>query len=83
MSNPTRKPETRCWSCVRSMPTPGVGCRWARYLKPVIGWVALETTYKGYYGKPDTNSFMVLQCPLYIKEPKPKMMIKYPVIYDL
>lgn len=52
--------DTLCWSCTR----PGTNfCSWDRELAPVNGWVAVGTKVDDY------DTFRVLHCPLYQKEP--------------
>ncbi len=51
---------TLCWSCTK----PGTGrCSWDRELVPVEGWVAAPTQTDGF------DTFCVLHCPEYQKEP--------------
>lgn len=60
--------ETLCWHC--SVPGTG-GCSWDDQdnQKPVPGWVAKKTVWKGYgkYAK-EYDSYIVMKCPLYKNE---------------
>lgn len=62
--------ETLCWSCT----SPGTGrCCWDRDLTPVAGWTAEPTKTDGF------DTFRVLKCPLYIKQPPRKHNFSMPL----
>ena len=49
--------QTLCWSCTRT------DCSWMQNFKPVDGWEAVKTVYKGVFELLD--SYIVKKCPLY------------------
>lgn len=62
--------ETLCWSCT----CPGTDrCSWDESLTPVEGWEAEPTVTDGF------ETFRVINCPLYIKEPPRKMRYELPI----
>lgn len=62
--------ETLCWSCA----CPGTDrCSWDESLTPVDGWEAEPTVTDGF------ETFRVINCPLYSKEPPRKMRYDLPI----
>lgn len=62
--------ETLCWSCT----APGTGrCSWDVDLTPVDGWDAEATKTDGF------DTFCVIRCPLYIKQPERKAALSMPI----
>ena len=38
------KPESLCWDCANAVPTETRGCTWSRFLEPISGWDAEDTS---------------------------------------
>lgn len=74
----TMNKPTLCWTCQRAV---GANmCDWAKYFEPVKGWVAKPVKIgTGRYNDKVINSYLVITCPLYIKDVKKK---KKEVKYD-
>ena len=80
--------DTLCWDCGNHFLKCEQRCCWSEEFKPVEGWVADSTTIREKNDADsdvvDVSSFLVHECPLYIKQPyvgkkeiKIKVMIDY------
>ena len=72
---PKNKCETLCWNCKRATNGEGFECPWAARGKPVKGWKAeegaiFEIPIHNSHGFREEQSYIVLECPLYIKDKK-------------
>lgn len=62
--------ESLCWSCT----CPGTDrCSWDESLTPVEGWEAEPTVTDGF------ETFRVINCPLYIKDPPRALRYNLPI----
>ena len=58
-----------CWGCARSMPGSKNSCPWATRFEPIPNWTAEPTILRSAVpGYPDTNSFHISSCPLYVPD---------------
>ena len=65
-----RKSMTICWGCQNAVPDEVRGCRWSRYLEPVDGWTAVESSTVRYDGgcRRVIRSALVIECPEFIPD---------------
>lgn len=65
---------TLCWDCKNSVPDGTHGCPWSERFQPVPGWKAEKTkflqqyTLRGKVIRRNTDSYRVLECPMFIVE---------------
>lgn len=71
----TVKRDTLCWTCARAAEGTASECPWAAEFRPVPGWTAEPTRIQmwssdnGEHNTPHiTESYCVIQCPLYRAE---------------
>ena len=54
-----------CWDCERSYKKT---CSWAKRFVPVQGWTAEERVILGTHCTPNTISYRVDACPLFVRD---------------
>ena len=59
---------TLCWDCQRA--AGKWMCAWAALGKPVSGWTAEKSIISQGGDNPDSHSYRVIGCPLYIPDRK-------------
>ena len=57
------KPESLCWDCANAVPTETLGCTWSRFLEPISGWDADDTSGLFRYSG---SAYHVNSCPLFV-----------------
>lgn len=67
-TKPKVEERTKCWDCGRACG----GCSWSAHFIPVEGWTAKPTLIRSNRGFYETESYAVLDCPLFLPEPKRK-----------
>lgn len=73
-----KQSESLCFSCKRVCKG---ACSWSKSFKPVKGWVAQPTKVGVYRGKV-TDSYLVKECPKYVRDDREEVGI-YDIVKDL